>query len=339
MIAKLERTLNPPEHPDGGLAVVTDPAALMDRLGAAFTEDPAITPSREQFPLRVTRSFLDRISPGLPHDPLLLQILPQAAEFDPRAPGLLDPLDEAGRRTSPRLIRKYHGRALLLASAECSIHCRYCFRKHFPIRDAIREDPDCEQALADLCADTSIREVILSGGDPLTLSDRRLATLAARLASLTHIATLRIHTREPVVRPARIQKDLIEALLEFPRRRVLVIHANHPNELVPAVGRGLDRFREAGFHLLNQSVLLAHVNDEVEVLAELSETLFSDGVLPYYLHLLDPVQGSAHFAVPDERARTLHTELRARLPGYLVPRLVREIPGAHSKTPLVSGSE
>ncbi|EQD34340.1 lysine 2,3-aminomutase YodO family protein [mine drainage metagenome] len=318
---------------------MTAPEDLADRLGAALATDPAITRTRGHFPMRVSRSFLNRITPGLPHDPLLLQILPQLAESDPLSPGLLDPLGEIRLRTSPRLIRKYHGRALLLASAECSVHCRYCFRQHFPIRDAIREDPDCEQALAELRADHSVREVILSGGDPLTLSDRRLATLAARLAALSHVATLRIHTREPVVRPARIQETLMQALLEFPRNRVLVIHANHPNELAPAVGRGLDHFRKAGFHLLNQSVLLAHVNDEVEVLLALSERLFSYGVLPYYLHLLDPVQGSAHFAVPDERAQSLHAELRARLPGYLVPRLVREIPGARSKTPLASGPE
>ena len=334
MIAKLERTLNPP---DAGLEVVTDPLALTDRLGNALAADPATREVPRHFPLRVTRAFLDRITPGLPHDPLLLQVLPQAAESDPRAPGLLDPLGETGRRTGPRLIRKYHGRALLLASAECSIHCRYCFRQHFPLRDAIRDDPDCEVALAALSQDESIREVILSGGDPLTLSDRRLQALAGRLASLAHVTTLRIHTREPVVRPARIQASLIAALLAFPRHRVLVIHANHPNELTPAVGRALERFRQAGFHLLNQSVLLGRVNDEVGVLEALSEALFAYGVLPYYLHLLDPVQGSAHFAVSDERARSLHDDLRSRLPGYLVPRLVREVPGASSKTPLGSG--
>ena len=339
MIAKLEPRLNPPADPADELAIVTDPASLIEHLGTGCVSDPTKIRVSKRFPLRVSRSFLNRIAPGHLHDPLLLQVLSQAAELEPGAPGLLDPLGETNRRTSPRLIRKYRGRALLLASAECSIHCRYCFRQYFPIRTAISEDPECEQAIADLSADRTIREVILSGGDPLTLSDRRLAILSRRLASLPHLETLRIHSREPVVRPARIRESLIRALGEFPRRRVLVIHANHPNELVPTVGRSLERFRRDGFHLLNQSVLLKGINDHPDVLEALSEALFSYGVLPYYLHLLDPVQGSAHFAVPDGAAVNLVAELRARLPGYLVPQLVREIPGASSKTPVTSAAE
>lgn len=335
MIAKLKDPLNPPEVSDPELGIATRPGDLTRWLGDEAIRDPSVAQGPVHFPLRVSHSFLERIRPGQMDDPLLLQILPQAAESDPRASGLMDPLGESTRRTSPRLIRKYHGRALLLASAECSVHCRYCFRQHFPIREAIREDPDCAVALAALEADPSIREVILSGGDPLTLSDRRLAALCARLAAIPHIATLRIHSREPVVRPGRIQTGLIRALVTFPRHRVLVIHTNHPDELTPEVGVALDRFRRAGFHLLNQSVLLAQVNDEIEVLTALSETLFAYGVLPYYLHLLDPVQGSLHFSVAEERACQLQAELRARLPGYLVPRLVREVPGARSKTPLV----
>ncbi len=309
------------------MALVTDLAVL----GTRKVRMPPAPPREilQAFPFRVSRSFLSRSVPG---DPLWLQFAPRIEEADPA--GLADPLEEQPRLASPRLIRKYAGRALLLAGIECSIHCRYCFRRHFPVRAQARQDPDLKAALAQLSADPSIREIILSGGDPLTLSRSRLASLCGRLNSIPHLATLRIHSREPVVRPRRVVPALLEALSRFSRRRVLVIHANHAREITPAVVRALHEFRTGGFHLLNQSVLLAGVNDTPESLADLSETLFSSGVLPYYLHQLDPVQGGAHFAVSDDRARRIHRELRARLPGYLVPRLVREIPGAPAKTPL-----
>ena len=327
MIAKLDSPLKPLPDEDSSLALVTDPAVL--RSGTVRMPPAPPAEILRAFPFRVSRSFFSRSVPG---DPLWLQFAPQIEEADPA--GFADPLEEQPRLASPRLIRKYAGRALLLAGTECSIHCRYCFRRHFPVRAQAREDPDMKAALAQLSSDPSIREIILSGGDPLTLSRNRLASLCGRLNAIRHLATLRIHSREPVVRPRRIVPALLGALNRFSRRRVLVIHANHAREITPAVIQALHEFRTGGFHLLNQSVLLAGVNDTPEKLADLSETLFSAGVLPYYLHQLDPIQGGIHFAVSDEQACRIHRELRARLPGYLVPRLVREIPGAPAKTPL-----
>jgi EF-P beta-lysylation protein EpmB len=329
MIAKLAPPLKHLDE-DASLALVTDPS--VPGIGAGLPASGFPAEILWAFPFRVSRSFLARAVHGDPADPLWLQFAPQAREADPT--GSKDPLGERQRLPSPRLIRKYAGRALLLASTECSIHCRYCFRRHFPVRAQAREDPDCEAAVALLAGDPSIREVILSGGDPLTLSPARLASLCGRLNGLAHLATLRVHSREPVVRPGRIGPELLAALGRFARRRVLVIHANHAREITPAVVRALQAFRTEGFHLLNQSVLLAGVNDDPGSLADLSESLFSAGVLPYYLHQLDPVQGGTHFAVADDRACAIHQELRTRLPGYLVPRLVREVPGAPAKTPL-----
>ncbi len=327
MIAKLDSPLKPLLDEDSSLGLVTDPAVL--GTGAPRVPPGPLGEILEAFPFRVSQSFLARAIPG---DPLWLQFVPQAAETDPA--GTADPLNEQTQLASPRLICKYAGRALLLAGTECSIHCRYCFRRHFPVHEQARADPDMKAALALLRSDPNIREIILSGGDPLTLSRDRLASLCGRLDAIPHLATLRIHSREPVVRPRRTGPALLSALNRFSRRRVLVIHANHAREITPAVVRALQGFRASGFHLLNQSVLLAGVNDDPERLVDLSETLFSAGVLPYYLHQLDPVQGSAHFAVTDAKARHIHRELRARLPGYLVPRLVREIAGAPAKTPL-----
>lgn len=294
------------------------------------------------FPLKVPRGFVARMRKGDPRDPLLLQVLPRAVEDRSAAGFSQDPLGESGASPRAGLLHKYRGRALWVVTGACAIHCRYCFRRHFPYDGHVGMER-WERALEHLAADPSISEVILSGGDPLVLSDRKLASLAERIAALGHVRRLRIHTRLPVVLPERVDAPLLEWLTGIGRgdrlqpeqvRPVVVIHANHPQEIDPTVTAALRRLVDAGVTVLNQAVLLAGVNDDEDALAELSERLFEAGVLPYYLHALDRVQGAAHFEVPEERARELVGGLAARLPGYLVPRWVREVEGAPAKVPL-----
>jgi EF-P beta-lysylation protein EpmB len=265
------------------------------------------------------------------HDPLLLQIAPLAAEAIGVVGFGLDPLRERPIAAGG-VLRKYARRALLLASGACPVHCRYCFRRGSPYDEQLAARGDFEPALARISADPAIDEVVLSGGDPLSLSNRRLADLVAKLERVPSVETLRVHTRFPVVLPERVDAGLLEVLRGTRLRTVFVVHCNHANELDEAAAAALGALRETVDHLLNQSVLLAGVNDDVTALAALSERLFACGALPYYLHLLDPVEGAAHFDVGEERGLALVAELRTRLAGYLVPRLVREVPGELSKT-------
>lgn len=291
---------------------------------------PASTTHR-QFPLRVPRAFLKRMQPGDMHDPLLLQVLPQAPEAIAELGYSTDPLAETQASPSPGIIHKYHGRALLMLTGACAIHCRYCFRRHFPYHEHRLNQADWQASLAYLRNQTSIREVIYSGGDPLALGDEHLAWLTWELAAISHINTLRIHTRLPVVIPDRIDDACLEWLASSRLQVVVVIHCNHANEIDSAVAQAVARLRARGIIVLNQSVLLQGINDSVQALATLSKNLFKIGVLPYYLHLLDSVAGAHHFMVDIIRAKSVHNELQALLPGYLVPKLVREIPNAASK--------
>ncbi len=264
-------------------------------------------------------------------DPLLRQVLPVADE-DLVVPGFsADPVGELAIVRGDGVLAKYHGRALLVATGACAVHCRYCFRRHFPYEDERAGGADWSAAVAAVAANPTVDEVILSGGDPLLLPDRRLAELAEALAAVPHLRRLRIHTRLPVVLPERVNEELVEWLGACPLPVVIVIHANHANEVDAGVERAVGALREAGSVLLNQAVLLAGVNDSPDALAELSRRLADCGVVPYYLHLLDRVAGAAHFEVAEPRALEIMSTLRARLPGYLVPRLVRELPGAASK--------
>jgi len=286
------------------------------------------------FPQRVPLGYVARMRRGDPADPLLRQVLP-VTEEDLDAPGYLDdPVGDLMAMAVPGVLRKYRGRALLVVTGACPVHCRYCFRRHFPYGDAHAARGDWAQAVEHIAGDRSLREVILSGGDPLTLTDERLADLVERISAIAHIGRLRIHTRMPVVLPTRVDKGLLGWLGATRLRNVVVIHANHPNEIDDAVAQALARLQATGAGLLNQSVLLRGVNDDPEVLAGLSERLFEVGVLPYYLHRLDRVRGAAHFEVDDARAGALMAEIRTRLPGYLVPRLVREEAGAPFKLPM-----
>lgn len=294
--------------------------------------------ARRQFPLRVPRGFVARMRRGDRHDPLLAQVLATAAEAEP-VPGYgRDPLAEAGTAPVPGVLHKYRGRALLVATGACAVHCRYCFRRHFPYGDEGLDRAGWDAAVDYIAGDPEIREVILSGGDPLSLADHHLADLASRLEAVPHVVRLRLHTRLPVVLPERVDGALLAWLTGGRLRPVVVVHANHANEIDRSVAAAFGRLREAGVPLLNQSVLLAGVNADADALADLSEALFDAGALPYYLHLLDPVAGAAHFAVGEERARHLVRELADRLPGYLVPKLVREVPGAASKVPVDLGA-
>lgn len=321
---------------------IRDPQQLLARLQLAHSplaKEIQIAPS---FRVLVPESFLSRMQPGRADDPLLRQVLATRAEAL-EVPGFsADPLQEAASTVVPGLLHKYAGRVLLIATSACAVHCRYCFRREFPYDEHRLEGAAADAVLAYLHNDPSIHEVILSGGDPLMLKDAPLAALVRRLEEVPHLHTLRIHTRLPIVIPQRVTTHLLHTLRtlharsEPHLRAVVVVHANHPAEIDTSVSGALAELAETGSLVLNQSVLLAGVNDQAEVLAQLSERLFAARALPYYLHLLDPVHGTAHFEVSEARGRQLIKTLRARLPGYLVPRLVREVAGAPAKSVIAS---
>lgn len=318
--------------------LVTDPAELLALLGLDAALLPAARAATESFRLRVPREFIARMRPGDPADPLLRQVLPLGEELQV-VPGYTgDPLAEAGFVRNAGLLQKYRGRVLVITSGACAVHCRYCFRRHFPYQDNTPDSAHWETLLAQVAADTTLEEVILSGGDPLMVSNRRLAWLVERLSAIPHLRRLRLHTRLPVVIPARLDDGLADLLAGTRLDTVMVIHANHANEIDDGLAASLRGLAARGVTLLNQSVLLAGVNDTAAALADLSRCLLAAGVLPYYLHLLDPVAGAAHFDVPDTRGRQLLQALAAALPGYLVPRLVREEPGAPAKTLVLPGA-
>jgi EF-P beta-lysylation protein EpmB len=312
---------------------VTDPAELLRLLDLDSAQLPRVQMKGTGFPLKVPRYFIGLMRPGDPYDPLLAQVLPLTAEERPVAGYLQDPVGDMAASQQHGILKKYLGRALIVTTGACAIHCRYCFRRHFPYAEnsPLRHWRD---ALATLNELPDTNELILSGGDPLSLSDARIRQLLEEAQKLPQLKRLRIHTRLPVVLPSRVTTELVGLLSESRLQTVVVIHANHPREITPALGRAMRELASGGAMLLNQSVLLKSVNDDADTLVELSEALFGAGVMPYYLHLLDPVAGAAHFEVPLARAEQLLEALRARLPGYLVPRVVRELPGEPYKTPL-----
>jgi EF-P beta-lysylation protein EpmB len=313
---------------------VTDPRELLDLLDLDHLADHFLLNGESGFALRVPRGFIARMRRGDANDPLLLQVMPQAAELV-ETPGFTsDAVGDLAARAVAGVLHKYQGRALLIATGSCAVNCRYCFRRHFPYAGETAAASRWQEAIEHIRADTSIHEVILSGGDPLSLSTPKLAELTTALASIAHLKRIRIHTRLPVVLPERVDEDLGTWLRHLPWPVAVVLHANHANEIDSAVADACARLRASGVTVLNQSVLLRGVNDNVDALAALSERLFECGVIPYYLHQLDRVAGAAHFAVDDTIARALMDALRGRLSGYLVPLLVREIAGEPGKTPL-----
>jgi len=291
----------------------------------------------DDFPLKVPMAFARRMRAGDPDDPLLLQVLASEAELAPMPGYTTDPVRETNEANPYRgIIHKYRGRALLIVSGGCAINCRYCFRRHFPYGDNRNSRAQWQAALDYIRQDQDIEEVILSGGDPLVASDEHLAMLVSRIAAIPQVRRLRVHSRLPIVIPDRITDTLLEAITHPGLKTIMVVHCNHGNEIDNAVREAVASLRQRSITVLNQAVLLARVNDSSQALVDLSEALFDAGVLPYYLHLLDKVRGAAHFDVPEDRARRLVGEIAGRLPGYLVPRLVREEPGAASKTTLAA---
>lgn len=313
---------------------VRDPRELLTLVGLEPAALAISDAAAAQFPLRVPRGFVARMRRGDPADPLLRQVLPLDDEMQPVPGFTADAVGDGAARAGRGLIRKYRGRALLVATGSCAINCRYCFRRHFPYAEETAAAAGWREAIDAIAADAGIDEVILSGGDPLSLATTKLAQLTDALAAIPHLRRLRIHSRLPVVLPERIDAELLAWLQSLPWPVTVVLHANHANEFDRGVDAALAAVRAAGATLLNQAVLLHGVNDSEDALAALSERGFEAGVLPYYLHQLDRVAGAAHFEVPDARALELHAALRRRLSGFLVPRLVREVAGDASKRPL-----
>ena len=313
---------------------ITKPAELLQLLELDLDTLPPPFQALHRFPMRVPRGYAMRMRKADPTDPLLLQVLPLAQE-DVVTPGFMDdPVGDLKSVSGQGLLHKYHGRALLITTGACAVHCRYCFRRAFPYSEHNARSGDWREALAAISADTSIEEVILSGGDPLSLTDERLAALSDQLDAIPHLKRLRIHTRQPIVLPERVDQNLLGWLSRGRLQRIMVLHCNHAQELDASVLTALEALRSANVLLFNQAVLLQGINDELQSLEQLSQTLFAAGVVPYYLHQLDRVQGAAHFEVPDEKALRLYQQLQQALPGYMLPRLVREVAGELSKRPL-----
>ncbi|VEB33448.1 lysine aminomutase [Legionella sainthelensi] len=291
--------------------------------------------AEKQFPSRIPLGFANRMQKRNPLDPLLLQVLASGYELQGSDEYSSDPLDEHSKNSVRGLMHKYHGRVLLTTTGVCAVNCRYCFRRHFPYQANNPGRAGLKHICDYITQDTSITEVILSGGDPLLASDVVLRELIEQLEQIPHLHTLRIHTRIPVVFPERIDLNLLSLLKKVKLNKVIVLHCNHAQELDDSVRPVLHELRRIDCHLLNQTVLLAGINDNAHVLADLSQTLFSFGVLPYYLHVLDKVKGAAHFDLPFNTVQGIYQQLQNLLPGYLLPRLVREEPGKSSKTLLI----
>ncbi|MCK5813284.1 MAG: EF-P beta-lysylation protein EpmB [Cocleimonas sp.] len=314
---------------------IRDPEILMDYLELPKKNLAASYQAHKKHKLLVPLSYADKIKKGCWDDPLLKQILPIEDETFDINGYVSDPVGDLEASLSPGVLQKYQGRALIVTTGTCAVHCRYCFRQEFPYSESNPAKNNWQQTIDVIANDTSIHEVILSGGDPFILSDERLFLLCQQLAILPHIKILRFHTRIPIVLPQRIDDNFLAWFSSLAIKKVVVIHANHANEIDPIVGDTLCTLANAGSVLLNQSVLLKGVNDSVEALEDLSQQLFHYQTLPYYLHLLDKVSGTAHFDIEQQQALIIMAQLRNRLPGYLVPKLVREISGKRSKTPIV----
>jgi len=330
-------TLNSPVREDWlqQLAdVVTDPAELLQLLSLEQHADLAAGhDARRLFALRVPRAFIRRMRPGNAQDPLLLQVITRHQEFQDVPGYSTDPLDEQSS-VVPGLLHKYRNRALLLVKGGCAVNCRYCFRRHFPYQDNQGNKRNWQIALDYIAAHPELDEIIFSGGDPLMAKDHELTWLVGELQKIPHLKRLRIHSRLPVVIPARITEGLCQTLAETRLQVLLVSHINHAQEIDEELRERMQMLKRAGVTLLNQSVLLRGVNDSAQTLANLSNALFDAGILPYYLHVLDKVQGAAHFFVSDDEARALMRQLLSMVSGYMVPKLAREIGGEPSKTPL-----
>ncbi len=314
----------------------TNPLELLEKLHLTAEQMLFSAEAVQDFRFKVPAAYVDKIQAGDPDDPLLRQIFPVHQETLLTPGYKKDPLNEADSLSQPGLLQKYYGRALLLVTPNCAINCRYCFRRHYPYEDKGHFWKQIEQNIEVIKQDLSISEVILSGGDPLSLSDSRLAELITMLETIPHLKRLRIHTRIPVVAPEQISDKFLKILADCRLHIIMVLHVNHAQEIALDSQESILKLHKQHISLLNQSVLLKGVNDNVDTLAALSEILIANNIIPYYLHMLDKIQGSSHFEVKDNDAKIIYQQLRAKLPGYMLPRLVREIPGKKSKTPIIS---
>ena len=319
---------------------ITCPKTLLETLGLSSDLLPGATAGSQSFSIRVPHTYSARMEYGNPDDPLLRQVLPVGDELVITPGFSQDPLGEQPKNSHRGIIHKYNGRLLLMPGSLCAVNCRFCFRRHFPYADNRLNKEEWQSALAYIRQDTSLKEVILSGGDPLAQNDKRLKWLIEELAAIPHLQRLRIHTRLPVIIPQRVTDDMISWLTGTRLKPVIVIHSNHPNEIDDTVAAALSKLHSAGVQLLNQSTLLKGINDNAQTLASLSEVLFHNHVMPYYLHLLDKVQGAAHFEVDEKDAQRLVGEMSHFCSGYLVPKLAREtadMPGKTIISPIYSG--
>ena len=312
--------------------VITSRNELLSALNLGVDDVGNANGAEEGFSLKIPRSFVDRMRPGDPNDPLLLQVLTTQREAIDTPGFLRDPVGESGA-TIPRpgIIHKYHGRVLLIVSGGCAVNCRYCFRRHFPYNNNQNSRRQWLEALQYISADNSIEEVILSGGDPLVVTDEQLAQLVGQIGTIAHVKRLRIHSRLPIVIPERVTSELLAAITHADLQTIMVLHCNHANEIDESVARAIAALRNHHITTLNQAVLLKDINDSIAAQIALNQALFATGTLPYYLHLLDKVRGAAHFDVSESQARKLMGQVAARLPGYMVPKLVRETAGADAK--------
>ncbi|WP_163048634.1 EF-P beta-lysylation protein EpmB [Acinetobacter pittii] len=315
--------------------LITDPSELLSLLELSSEQllSGAILAS-EKFKLRVPRAFVGKMNAKNPLDPLLLQVLPHHLELEEHPEFVTDPLGEEAANQLPGVLHKYKSRFLLTLTGACAVHCRYCFRRHFPYQENLPKNEDWLNIKNYIEANPNINEIILSGGDPLTLSNRKLALWLERLSSLKQIEILRIHSRVPIVIPNRIDEQLIYLLKNSRLRIVLVVHSNHASELDDFTCSKLLQLSDHHITVLNQAVLLKGVNDSAQTLIDLSYRLFEARVMPYYLHVLDKVKGAQHFDLESSKIDDIYRDVLANLPGYLVPKLVREIAGEKNKTPL-----
>lgn len=312
--------------------MIRTPEALLKAVGLTDEWLPAAQAASQLFPLRVTQSFVDKMQHGNPNDPLLRQVLPLADELVAKSGFVPDPLNEAAYNVERGLLHKYSNRVLTVTTSACAIHCRYCFRRHFPYQENNQSRAQWQQTLNYLTKQPEIDEIVLSGGDPLMLTNKAIAALLAEIDRYPQVTRIRFHTRMPIVTPSRIDEELLAILAKQVQSIIFVVHSNHANEICNNVRHVSKLLISNGVKLYNQAVLMRGVNDCAQILRQLSEELFAIGIQPYYLHLMDKVEGAAHFDVPEAEALQIYQALRASTSGYLVPQLAREIAGESSKT-------
>lgn len=332
MILQLATKQQQPSWQDALKNLFTDPLTLLAYL--ELSPESVSWIKDKNFPLRVPISFAERMKKGDPNDPLLRQVLSIDLESQKNVKSSCDPLNEKKYNPVPGLLHKYDSRVLLTFSPSCAVHCRYCFRRHFPYQENNPGRQGWQTALKYISDHPKITEVILSGGDPLMASDEHIAEFLEALSKISHIQLLRFHTRLPVVIPERINDAFVHMLARFRFRTSLVYHINHPNEITSTIAKGVQQLHAHQIMVFNQTVLLKEINDNIDCLKKLSFDLYAAGILPYYIHLLDPVEGGLHFEILKSEAKSLEKSLRETLPGYLVPRFVQEIPGEKNKIPL-----